>query len=154
VTVPSNNFASIATVKVPTFQAPCHPTNIQIGMSLTSDVDLSTYTFAAVDVNYSWGGNDWLFPFTDGSRPAALTGTSMGSAGCTGLSFIDTAGAAFSTATPPYDGTFTPSSPFDSLQTGADADCQYDFYLNFSNGGNITLNCFVVQFDATPGLAP
>lgn len=122
-------------------------------MAMGSDVDLSTYAQAAVDVNYQWGGNDWLYPFSDGSRPAALSGNSIGSA-CANLHFVDGAGTLFSTATPPYDGTFEPAMAFASLQSGSDADGRYEFFLTFSAGGRITLNCWTVEFDAVTGLTP
>jgi hypothetical protein len=50
---------------------------------------------------------------------STLSGSVMGS-GCTSLRFKD-GGADFSSAVPPYDGTFSPADPFDTTFKGRNA---------------------------------
>jgi hypothetical protein len=132
--------ASTSTVTV---DSTCRIAAVRVTMRYTAS---TVANVATVSLRRGLQGGSAVNLITASDLPTPLSGVSLGESCGNRLAFAST-GAPFSTATPPYSGTFQPMSPFTPFVDQAAA---ATYQLSVSRPGSGTIECFRLEIDLKP----
>jgi hypothetical protein len=142
-------------INVDVFTSPCRVTHVEVTAKMTAG------DFASIS-DHGFTARLFLGGVADAAVIAVPAGILVGpqiGTGCTTLTFRDSA-AAFTTASPPYDGTFAPAGQFDGVAPpsgfeNVSPNGTWELALYFSStsappGTLVSVDCWSVQLTVAP----